>query len=665
MSGGSKGKGWKRKKGSKGKGSKAANYVPLSGGGRYHHCEYDVDGSSGPLYALAFNFRDVRYTSLLAAAGKHGATVFCLKDMPVVMRDEAQAAADRNEMKRYSRTTHKAKTTTKEKSAAEEDAEELGRGKRRIIKSRHVMMGDEENDERDSSVERALKLNGSVDQRRHDKEDANQTGGNDNDRGEANANANANANGGCCGDDDETLKGEKDDEDAYVDVDECDDEGGGNGGEEEPTCWLPSERLEMLMRFEDEDQTEDFYCCTWANGSVFENGNCNSSCNNDNHVLRRETNENNMYGDFENGNIISNNNNNNNNINCDNGDPISHNHPLLILGGFSGIVKVLDVSTGSLVHAFKGHGNSINSLAVIPSQSNVFTRYNSNTSINNNNNNNDNDNAGPTNCSGAQQHYEQGDLILSGSKDESIRMWNLKTKTCVMVFAGAGGHTGEITAVDYNCHTGMLVSGGLDNAVKIWDVKKYHEIISLSHSWQKHPSSFPTLFVQYPIYASSKIHDNYIDSVMWFGNLIFSKSVDDKILLWAIKKKNGESDQLYKNEAEVLVLNVLPFCDASIWFIKFSMDFNLTKLACGNHAGVVHVWSLTSEIPKLICKLTTSNRNRLNKPIPIRQTAVSFDGRIVAACTDDGCVWTWRQTSDKEDKKSIEAMTTIMHNADK
>ena len=210
----------------------------------------------------------------------------------------------------------------------------------------------------------------------------------------------------------------------------------------------------------------------------------------------------------------------------------------------------------------------------------------------------------------------------------------------------------------------MVVSGGLDNAVKIWNIKKYHKIIALSHRWQKHPSSFPTIFVQYPLYSSSKIHENYVDSVLWFGNLIFSKSVDDRILLWAIKEKkdskDGDVDQRYKREADVLVLNVLPFCDASIWFIKFSMDFHYTKLACGNHAGVVHVWSVANEVPKLLGKLSTNKGGRNNKnPVPIRQTAVSFDGRIVAACTDDGKVWTWRHTSVAEDTKAIKNKMVI------
>ena len=265
---------------------------------------------------------------------------------------------------------------------------------------------------------------------------------------------------------------------------------------------------------------------------------------------------------------------------------------------------------------------------------------------------------------------------MTASKDESIRMWNLKTSTCVMVFAGAGGHTAEITSVDYSVYNGMMISCGLDNSVKIWDMTDRSDIIALSQRWDDHPSSFPTAFVQFPNFSSSKVHDNFVDCVKWFGNNILSKSVDDTILHWCImededdgKKKTvaatssadgiddaeglppspcGSPEKVsaksaarikgkqYQQEADYMLLNTLHLCDLSIWFIKFSMDFKLTKLACGNHAGVVHVWSLTGDHPKLISKLSMNKARR-----PIRQTALSYDGRVVAACTDNGEVWTW------------------------
>ena len=56
--------------------SKGRSSAPSRGTG----CEYTMPYLSPglPLYGLAFNFRDPRFSSLLAAAGKQGASVFCL-----------------------------------------------------------------------------------------------------------------------------------------------------------------------------------------------------------------------------------------------------------------------------------------------------------------------------------------------------------------------------------------------------------------------------------------------------------------------------------------------------------------------------------------------------------------------------------------------------------
>lgn len=397
---------------------------------------------------------------------------------------------------------------------------------------------------------------------------------------------------------------------------------------------LPSEKLLPVMSFKDEHEDEDYYSCAWASGEEGE--------------------------------------------------------PLLVVGGFCGIVKVLDVSTGKLrqvrdlasspscappprppiaigaprggltragtppaakppgyrpAQALRGHGDSINSITVQPARNG---------------------------CAGGGEGPREGDLVMTASKDFSIRMWNLKTSTCVMVFAGAGGHTAEITSVDFSVYNGLLLSCGLDNYVKIWNVRERKDVIALSQRWDKDPSSFPTAFVQFPNWSTSRVHDNFVDCVKWFGNNILSKSVDDTILHWCIREDDAQrgaparppragggdegpstssrepadaamragrpaaAGKQYQQEADFMVLNTLPFCDCDIWFIKFSMDFNLKKLACGNHAGVVHVWSLAGDNPKLLTELSMNKVRR-----PIRQTALSLDGRVVAACTDNGEVWTW------------------------
>jgi polycomb protein EED len=74
-------------------------------------------------------------------------------------------------------------------------------------------------------------------------------------------------------------------------------------------------------------------------------------------------------------------------------------HPLLCLGGVNGFVHVIDCTEQRLVHSMVGHGNAINDL---------------------------------------KTHPTQRAFVLSASKDEALRIWNIETAVCVAIFAGDG-----------------------------------------------------------------------------------------------------------------------------------------------------------------------------------------------------------------------------------
>jgi polycomb protein EED len=78
----------------------------------------------------------------------------------------------------------------------------------------------------------------------------------------------------------------------------------------------------------------------------------------------------------------------------------------------------------------------------------------------------------------------------------------------------------------------------------------------------------------------------------------------------------------------------VPECD--IWFIKFSCDFHFNQLAIGNREGKVFVWEVQSSPPVLTARLTNPQCKSA-----IRQTAVSFDGSTILACSEDGSIWRW------------------------
>ncbi|EFJ32504.1 hypothetical protein SELMODRAFT_143777 [Selaginella moellendorffii] len=266
--------------------------------------------------------------------------------------------------------------------------------------------------------------------------------------------------------------------------------------------------------------------------------------------------------------------------------------PLLIASGSNGIIRVIDCGMERLSKSFVGHGDSINELRT--QSQNPF-------------------------------------LIASASKDESIRLWNLQTGVCILIFGGAGGHRNEVLSVDFHpSNTFLLASCGMDNSIKIWSFKDFWIYVEQSKTWTDVSSRFPTKYVQFPIF-NAVVHSNYVDCTRWLGDFVLSKSVDNEIVLWEPIFREHSS-----NDGAVDVIQKYPVPDWDIWFIKFSCDFYFSTMSIGNREGKVVVWDLQSSPPGFVAKLSHSQCKS-----PIRQTATSVDGSTILCCCEDGSIWRW------------------------
>ncbi|PIA46819.1 hypothetical protein AQUCO_01500396v1 [Aquilegia coerulea] len=267
-------------------------------------------------------------------------------------------------------------------------------------------------------------------------------------------------------------------------------------------------------------------------------------------------------------------------------------NPLLVAGGLNGIIRVIDTSSEKIHKSFVGHGDSVNEV---------------------------------------RTHPLKPSLVVSASKDESVRLWNVDTGVCILIFAGAYGHRNEVLSVDFHpSDMYKIASCGMDNTVKIWSMEEFWTSVEKSFTWTDLPSKFPTKYVQFPIMLAS-IHSNYVDCNRWLGDFILSKSVDNEIVLWEPKPKEGTP-----METEVDILQKYPVPECDIWFIKFSCDYHYKTAAIGNREGKIFVWELQSSPPVLIARLSY-----VHSKSPIRQTAMSFDGSTILACTEEGQIWRW------------------------
>lgn len=286
--------------------------------------------------------------------------------------------------------------------------------------------------------------------------------------------------------------------------------------------------------------------------------------------------------------------------------------PLLAVAGQLGIVRVLDCSRQCVARTLMGHGNSINEL-----------RF----------------------------HPYKPQLLLSASKDQSIRLWDVRCVVCVAIFSGDQGHSEEVLSLDMHLDGEQFVSGGMDNAVKVWSLEACASAIEEasklpSRSMPDGPTptggeqasgSFRPMIIQKPQFSTTKVHGNYVDCVRWHGDYIFSKSTHHKVVVW---KPMPISDA--SKEGAVKVLADCKYTNSEIWFLRFSLGNNISTserpfMAVGNKVGHIFIWDLANIVDggapvKLAhskCKTT------------VRQTAISADSRTILAVTQDGSLWRW------------------------
>lgn len=150
----------------------------------------------------------------------------------------------------------------------------------------------------------------------------------------------------------------------------------------------------------------------------------------------------------------------------------------LATGGSAGIIKIVNVSEYCFDGFLRGHGGSVTDLKV---------------------------------------HTQESAIIFSASEDTTIRMWNARNKKCLAIFGGFVGHKDYVLSIDVSICGKRLVSSGTDCTIKLWNIPVTNNECLVS--------------VYVPIYSSSRIHKSYIGCVRFYGELVVSKSLGNRIVV--------------------------------------------------------------------------------------------------------------------------------------
>eukprot|EP00941_MAST-03F_sp_MAST-3F-sp1_P003589 g3589.t1 len=291
-------------------------------------------------------------------------------------------------------------------------------------------------------------------------------------------------------------------------------------------------------------------------------------------------------------------------------------HPLLAFGGRRGHVKVIDVSTFQVVKILKGHGDAVNDM---------------------------------------QFHPVDENLLLTASKDESIRLWNLQTGTCAVIFAGNEGHRAAVLSIDCHPCGNCFLSSGMDNCVKIWSLEDIEVQKAIFNSYKydsrkQHRHPFPTYYSQVAAFSTRRVHGDYVDCARWVGNLILSKSTQNDMLFWQPDVRRR------KDAANILVR--YPLKDSEIWFVRFTLDKEKKRVAVGNKRGRITIWDIDQreENNGVVTGMSNvkpldffgGNNLHQNVHTVVRSVAFSPNGKSVVYVCDDGSLWRFDRVEKKK-----------------
>ncbi|MBD2543577.1 TIR domain-containing protein [Planktothricoides raciborskii] len=184
-----------------------------------------------------------------------------------------------------------------------------------------------------------------------------------------------------------------------------------------------------------------------------------------------------------------------------------------------------------------------------------------------------------------------GSKIVSGSYDNTIRLWDINSGSELAVFKG---HEDLVFSVAFSPDGNRIVSGSKDKTIRLWDIKSGEQL------------------------AVFKGHEGLVYSVAFSpdGSKIVSGSGENTIRLWDIK--SGEQLAVFKGH------------ESDVYSVAFSPDGS--KIVSGSNDKTIRLWDIRSRSELAVFKGHESD---------VYSVAFSPDGSQIVSGSSDRTIRLW------------------------
>ncbi|MBI5295032.1 MAG: hypothetical protein HY869_06120 [Chloroflexi bacterium] len=241
-----------------------------------------------------------------------------------------------------------------------------------------------------------------------------------------------------------------------------------------------------------------------------------------------------------------------------------------------------------------------------------------------------------------------GKYIVSGSFDNTVRIWDIKTGAEIERMSSGYGiennysdgiprYSRGIYSVAYSTDSKFVVSGGQDGTIRVWEVKSGGEITRMK--------------IEEPVYTVNYSYSNRVLAVNFSpdGKYIVSGSSDNTVRIWEISTGREIFRGLhYQKTHSIGRVNSVAFSPNGKYIIS------------GGEDNVVHVWDAAVSgkevfyiehdyfIYSIMTKRYTAHGWGPSTEGNVFSVAFTPDGNYILSVSDDNTVGIWDVTTGQE-----------------